>query len=249
MRVQLTISIVPENAPYTENYNYRVDLTRLVIAFRQETATPAARVLELDAEGGILVLLLPDSQDNLTERQRHWPFAHDEITSYDVAFLSEAEVEAKLASPRPRRSEGPPQQNKLPLNITFVVMQQREPNEHWYDIIPFLSWEEEFSQRMPTMMCGEDQIDKTKENVRFLMGERFDIRDVKEKRTVQAYTRGQLVNIQSMEGTRRVWDDVGIGVDVCSEEEYQRVLREHDFLNADCSFFPKEQVREVLPSA
>jgi hypothetical protein len=249
MRIQLTISIVPERAPYTENYNYRADLTRLVIAFRQETATPAARVLELDAESGILILLLPDSQDSLTERQRNWPFAHDEITSYDVAFLSEDEVEAKISSPRPRRSEETLQQDKLPLNITFVVMQHREPNEHWYDIIPFLSWEEEFSQRMDTMMCGEDQIDKTKEGVCFLLGERFGIREVREVKAVQTCTRGQIVKIQSMDGTMRVWNDVGIGIDACSEEEYQRVLRERDFLNVAFSFFPKEQVQEVLPSA
>lgn len=246
MRVQLTISIVPEAAPYTENYDYRADLTRLVTAFRQETATPAARVLELDAEGGILVLLLPASQDNLTERQRAWPFGHDEITSCDVAFLSNAEVEAKLASPRLERSEEPPRQDKLPLAITFVIMQHQEPNQRWYDIIPFLSGER-FSQRMHTMMCWEDEIDRVKENVCYLMGKRFDIRKVKEKRTKQTHKRGHIVRIQEVDQAMRVWDDAGIGIDACTEDEYQRVIREHDYLNAATSFFLKGQVREVLP--
>lgn len=45
---------------------------------------------------------------------------------------------------------------------------------------------------------------------------------------------------------RRVWEDVGEGVLICREEEYQRAIREHD--EANCSGFPKEDVVEVHTS-
>jgi hypothetical protein len=143
------------------------------------------------------------------------------------------------------------QKDRLPINITFVVMQHKAPNQHWYDVIPVLSWKDEFSQRMETMMCLADEIDQTKEGVCFLIGERFDIQEVKEEKTVQTYTRGQIVKLWASEGqfTKRVWQDVGIGIEACREEEYQRVLKERDFSEVDISFFPKEQVLEVLPSA
>ncbi len=41
----------------------------------------------------------------------------------------------------------------------------------------------------------------------------------------------------------RVWEDVGEGVLICREEEYQRAIREHN--EANCSGFPKEDVIEV----
>jgi hypothetical protein len=42
---------------------------------------------------------------------------------------------------------------------------------------------------------------------------------------------------------RRVWEDVGEGVLICTEEEYQRAMREQD--EANSSGFPKEDVLEV----
>jgi hypothetical protein len=154
--------------------------------------------------------------------------------------------------PNERKEMMEPQpQGKLPLNITFVIMQLRAPNQHWYDVIPILSWRDEFSQRMDTMMCLADEIDQIKEGVCFLIGERFDIQEVKEEKMLQTYTRGQIVKIGTSEGqcTKRIWNDVGIGIEVCREEEYQRVLQERDFLGVNASFFPKEHVLEVLPSA
>lgn len=42
---------------------------------------------------------------------------------------------------------------------------------------------------------------------------------------------------------RRVWEDTGDAVFICSEEEYQRAIRQSDEANA--SGFPKELVLEV----
>lgn len=136
-------------------------------------------------------------------------------------------------------------QGKVPLNITFVIMQHQAPNQHWYDVIPFLSWKDGFSKRMDIMMCLADEIDQIKEGVRFLIGERFNIQEVKEEKMLQTYTRGQIVKIWASEGrfTKRVWQDVGIGIETC-QEEYQRVLQERDFSRVDISFFPKEHALE-----
>lgn len=43
---------------------------------------------------------------------------------------------------------------------------------------------------------------------------------------------------------RRVWEDIGTVVLICTEEEYQRALRYND--EATCSGFPKEDIVEVL---
>jgi len=43
---------------------------------------------------------------------------------------------------------------------------------------------------------------------------------------------------------RRVWDDAGQGVMVCSEQEYQRALSTKD--EPLCSGFPKRDIIEVL---
>jgi hypothetical protein len=43
---------------------------------------------------------------------------------------------------------------------------------------------------------------------------------------------------------RRVWEDIGNVVLICTEEEYQRALHDND--EATCSGFPKEDIVEVL---
>lgn len=141
--------------------------------------------------------------------------------------------------------------DKQPLTITFVVMQHMEPNSHWYDVIPLLFLDNELVQRMPTMLCWEEEgIEHTKEGVCFLLGERFDVPEAKEKRTQQTYRRGQIVKLRSSEAGQepsRIWNDAGIDVEVCSEEDYQRVLQERDFTGIATSFFPKEHVLSMLP--
>ena len=73
-------------------------------------------------------------------------------------------------------------QEKLPLNITFEIVQDFAPNDHWYTVTPVLSWEqEEFLQRMDSGRCLHDEISTFKEGICFLMGKRFDIREVKEQ--------------------------------------------------------------------
>jgi len=59
-------------------------------------------------------------------------------------------------------------------------------------------------------------------------------------------SRGTEVTVIAFGGERlrrRVWEDIGEGVLICREEEYQRAIREHD--EANCSGFPKEDVVEV----
>ena len=71
------------------------------------------------------------------------------------------------------------QQEKLPLNITFEIVQHPAPNDHWYDVTPILSWEEAgFLQQMDTSLCLKDEIDENKEAVCLLIGERFHIQEV-----------------------------------------------------------------------
>lgn len=91
-RILLTISIVPPGAPDEEHYDYKHDLAFLVEAFRRETDTPTAAIFLLDEVGGTVSLVLPAGQQELTETQRHWPFAHTEITGYDIESLSETEL-------------------------------------------------------------------------------------------------------------------------------------------------------------
>jgi hypothetical protein len=63
-------------------------------------------------------------------------------------------------------------QDKLPINITFEIVQQPEPNHHWYEVTAVLSWEE---------FRWQDEVDKIKEAICFLIGRRFNIQEVKEQ--------------------------------------------------------------------
>ncbi len=60
-------------------------------------------------------------------------------------------------------------------------------------------------------------------------------------------SRGVEVIISAFGGKRlrrRVWEDIGNVVLICTEEEYQRSLYYND--EATCSGFPKEDIVEVL---
>ncbi len=69
---------------------------------------------------------------------------------------------------------------KRPINITFEIVQLPEPNSHWYEVVAILSWKE-YSQRMDTTLCLQGEADEIKEAICFLIGEHFDIREVKEQ--------------------------------------------------------------------
>lgn len=43
---------------------------------------------------------------------------------------------------------------------------------------------------------------------------------------------------------RRVWEDLGTGIAICREKEYQRAIHEHD--EAMCTVFPKDDILEVI---
>jgi hypothetical protein len=61
--------------------------------------------------------------------------------------------------------------------------------------------------------------------------------------------RGVEVTVSAFGGRklrRRVWEDIGNVVLICTEEEYQRAMRDND--DANCSGFPKEDVVEVHTS-
>jgi hypothetical protein len=73
-------------------------------------------------------------------------------------------------------------EGKLPITITFEIMQHLEPNDHWYTVTAVLSWEEAgFEQRMDPALCLQDELSKTKEAICFIVGEHFNIQDVKEQ--------------------------------------------------------------------
>lgn len=58
--------------------------------------------------------------------------------------------------------------------------------------------------------------------------------------------RGAEVTVRAFGGRklrRRVWEDIGDVVLICTEEEYQRASLHHD--EATCSGFPKEDVVEI----
>ncbi len=58
--------------------------------------------------------------------------------------------------------------------------------------------------------------------------------------------RGTRVTVLAFGGEklqRRVWEDDGNGVLICTEEEYQRAIRQND--EATCSAFPRTDILEV----
>lgn len=58
--------------------------------------------------------------------------------------------------------------------------------------------------------------------------------------------RGDIVTVIAFGGRklhRRVWEDIGDVILICTEEEYQRALRFKD--EATCSGFPKDTIVEV----
>jgi hypothetical protein len=74
-------------------------------------------------------------------------------------------------------------QDKLPINITFEIVQLQPPNDHWYEVTAVLSWEEEFLKRMDTALCWQDEVNTIKEAICFLVGEHFNVQEVKESET------------------------------------------------------------------
>jgi hypothetical protein len=84
----------------------------------------------------------------------------------------------------PKRSYGgiTEPREKLPINITFEIVQLPEPNSHWYEVTAVLTWEEAgYTQRMDTALCTQLELSSIKEATCFLVGHHFDIRGVKEE--------------------------------------------------------------------
>ena len=65
----------------------------------------------------------------------------------------------------------------------------------------------------------------------------------------RALKRGTVVTVIAFGGKRlcrRVWEDIGDVVLICTEEEFQRAIRNND--EATCSGFPKNDIVEVAES-
>lgn len=72
---------------------------------------------------------------------------------------------------------------KLPINITFEIVQHQPPNDHWYDVTAVLSWPdavpEPFYQRMDTALVTQNELDGIKATICILVRQIFDIQEVK----------------------------------------------------------------------
>ncbi len=67
---------------------------------------------------------------------------------------------------------------------------------------------------------------------------------------IRKLTRGTELLVLAFGGEklrRRMWEDLGTGIAICMEEEYQRAIREQD--EATCTVFPKEDILEIYTTS
>ena len=69
---------------------------------------------------------------------------------------------------------------KLPIILTFEIVQLPEPNSHWREVTALLTWED-YIQRMDTALCTQSELNSLREAIQFLVGEHFDILEVREE--------------------------------------------------------------------
>jgi hypothetical protein len=71
------------------------------------------------------------------------------------------------------------EKEKLPITVTFEIIQHPEPNERWFDVTAVLSNEGAgFSQRMDTCLVLQNELGEIKEALCFRIGQTFTIQEM-----------------------------------------------------------------------
>lgn len=87
-----------------------------------------------------------------------------------------------LGQQRPQKDDMSTPKKKLPINVTFEIVQEQEPNACWFEVTAVLSWEAAaYSPRMDTCLVTQDELSEIKEAICFIIGETFDIQNVTEQ--------------------------------------------------------------------